>query len=569
VDYAAVYQYQDALQMPNIYRIPIADMIPDDIDGSVPAEQYNYAGYYYCWSDNQYVNPETGYPNPTRMPAMAIGRVRAPNSTVFWHYVNHIIASDLNNPPKPDGFYDPVLVGEWSNGTNAKPYIHEQEIARGFMTRGGLSPIRQYAAYDPPVQQLWPIVNWDSWNDPQTQALIGYYANTQGYVPYTAESMNGIVGYGTPATLVSNLTQGHQIVAFRGHGDCTYWQGDPWSSFMSNTIWDNQCAHPAGWYPFIFSITCATGEHLWWQGCLAQHMVWQNITQGTTRGSLGVMTNSGISWTKWNKQKWQGVQEYFRPKFNPLFQDSLLGPSSLWPGMMEKYANIYTSIGGFSWFTPNNTYARDNNMYSCLVGSPTAKVRPFQPVLTPMTCSSHISVYPDCTTIKVNAGKGATIAISNNDTLWGLVNQSVDMDCTYTFTMPPYLDSVTVCADGPDFGIPNIQYRTRYTPDPVYRDNASSSLEEKIAVIEKFGVTAAPNPFNGAVNLKLALTENGPAWMGLYDITGRQVAILYDGQGHAGINDVAYEAGSLPSGIYFCRTVAGKNTAITKLVLIK
>ena len=39
----------------------------------------------------------------------------------------------------------------------------------------------------------------------------------------------------------------------------------------------------------------------------------------------------------------------------------------------------------------------------------------------------------------------------------------------------------------------------------------------------------------------------------MYDVLGREVARLVDGERTAGIHTVQWKAGSLPSGVYICR----------------
>jgi hypothetical protein len=64
-------------------------------------------------------------------------------------------------------------------------------------------------------------------------------------------------------------------------------------------------------------------------------------------------------------------------------------------------------------------------------------------------------------------------------------------------------------------------------------------------------------PVNSLVTLKV------------YDLLGRVVEILVDERQNAGIHSVNFDAGNLPSGVYFYRLQAGAYRETKKLLLIK
>lgn len=80
---------------------------------------------------------------------------------------------------------------------------------------------------------------------------------------------------------------------------------------------------------------------------------------------------------------------------------------------------------------------------------------------------------------------------------------------------------------------------------------------------------AQPNPSRGATVFRLAIPERGHVAMKLYDVTGREVARLIDGEMEAGVHTRTLEAGDLPSGIYFCRLTAGRSARTTRLALLR
>ncbi|TPW04990.1 MAG: FG-GAP repeat-containing protein, partial [bacterium] len=72
----------------------------------------------------------------------------------------------------------------------------------------------------------------------------------------------------------------------------------------------------------------------------------------------------------------------------------------------------------------------------------------------------------------------------------------------------------------------------------------------------------APNPFQFATNLSFTLPESGPHRLAVYDVTGREVAVLASGVGQAGSHQLRWDGrdgwgGALPNGMYFLRLEYG------------
>jgi hypothetical protein len=78
-----------------------------------------------------------------------------------------------------------------------------------------------------------------------------------------------------------------------------------------------------------------------------------------------------------------------------------------------------------------------------------------------------------------------------------------------------------------------------------------------------------PNPFNAAANIGFELSRSGYTSLVLYDVTGREVATLTEGQMSAGRYTYVLNAASLAAGVYIVRLEAGRRVASQKLVLMK
>ncbi len=76
-----------------------------------------------------------------------------------------------------------------------------------------------------------------------------------------------------------------------------------------------------------------------------------------------------------------------------------------------------------------------------------------------------------------------------------------------------------------------------------------------------------PNPFTTAT--RLTFEAAGPVRVAVYDVLGREVAVLLDGPAPAGEGSVAFEAGGLPAGLYVVRLTAAGATRTRSVVLMR
>jgi parallel beta-helix repeat protein len=78
-----------------------------------------------------------------------------------------------------------------------------------------------------------------------------------------------------------------------------------------------------------------------------------------------------------------------------------------------------------------------------------------------------------------------------------------------------------------------------------------------------------PNPFNASTTIKYQLPKSSRVTIEIYDILGRRIEVLHDGIQPAGYYRVIWNAGSISSGLYFCKLQAGEHAETKKMVLIK
>ncbi len=78
-----------------------------------------------------------------------------------------------------------------------------------------------------------------------------------------------------------------------------------------------------------------------------------------------------------------------------------------------------------------------------------------------------------------------------------------------------------------------------------------------------------PNPFNPKTIISFQLAVNSFATLKVYDLLGREVAVLVNENLNAGTYEVDFDGSNLGSGVYYYKLSAGDFTETRKMVLIK
>ncbi|MBI4721703.1 MAG: CotH kinase family protein [Candidatus Stahlbacteria bacterium] len=95
-------------------------------------------------------------------------------------------------------------------------------------------------------------------------------------------------------------------------------------------------------------------------------------------------------------------------------------------------------------------------------------------------------------------------------------------------------------------------------------EDGPSHLPKQFALEQNF-----PNPFAHSTTIKYHLPVKTEVSLKIYDITGRTVKTLVNGEKNAGSYSVNFDANYLTTGIYFVKLVAGKYKATRKLILAR
>jgi hypothetical protein len=94
--------------------------------------------------------------------------------------------------------------------------------------------------------------------------------------------------------------------------------------------------------------------------------------------------------------------------------------------------------------------------------------------------------------------------------------------------------------------------------------NISSNVPDKFILKQNY-----PNPFNPSTTILFALPVDGFVELKIYDILGREIAVLVSEDLRKGDYKYIYDAGELASGIYFYTLRTGSFFETKKMILIK
>ncbi len=82
-------------------------------------------------------------------------------------------------------------------------------------------------------------------------------------------------------------------------------------------------------------------------------------------------------------------------------------------------------------------------------------------------------------------------------------------------------------------------------------------------------LTAYPNPFNASTLISYSLAEPGPINIAVYNLLGREMITLYEGDQDAGEHKVTWNAYNFSSGIYFARLKTADYSGSLRIMLVK
>jgi hypothetical protein len=78
-----------------------------------------------------------------------------------------------------------------------------------------------------------------------------------------------------------------------------------------------------------------------------------------------------------------------------------------------------------------------------------------------------------------------------------------------------------------------------------------------------------PNPFNPMTTIKYTVGGNRGVSLIVYDVLGRELAVLVNERKSSGNYEVTFDGSGLASGVYICRLTAGTFTQTRRMILLR
>ncbi len=100
-------------------------------------------------------------------------------------------------------------------------------------------------------------------------------------------------------------------------------------------------------------------------------------------------------------------------------------------------------------------------------------------------------------------------------------------------------------------------------------DDRPENQAEQSAMTQEFSLQNYSNPFNPTTNINFTLPQKSVVSLIVYDVLGREVATLVNGNLPAGKQTIRFDASTLANGMYLYKLRVGNQEIVRKMTLIK
>ncbi|HQJ46514.1 MAG TPA: T9SS type A sorting domain-containing protein, partial [Ignavibacteriaceae bacterium] len=95
-------------------------------------------------------------------------------------------------------------------------------------------------------------------------------------------------------------------------------------------------------------------------------------------------------------------------------------------------------------------------------------------------------------------------------------------------------------------------------------DEENDALPKEFSLLQNY-----PNPFNPITNIRFQIPRHCLVTLKIFDVLGRQVAVLVNEEKSPGIYHLSYDASALASGVYYYQLTADNFIQVKKMQVIK
>jgi len=116
----------------------------------------------------------------------------------------------------------------------------------------------------------------------------------------------------------------------------------------------------------------------------------------------------------------------------------------------------------------------------------------------------------------------------------------------------------------------NLRTPENVNANPEWYIPAGTGVSEKSGAPKFFGLAQNyPNPFNPSTTVAYSLKNTGKVRLSVFDIMGKEVAVLVDGTQAAGSHQIQFNAINLTTGLYFYKLQTATQVITKKMTLVK
>ncbi len=349
---------------------------------------------------------------------------------------------------------------------------------------------------------------------------------------------------GGTAQMVSDwFNDGIGTVAYRGHGDVTYWA---WSPGWTKT---NIQALTNTFLPPVFTYACLCGDYPGSNECLAESFAWDD------NGASGNLAAADPSYTLANhvymKETYKAIYDFGAFHVVEALNLATLEAISAQGSAGETNAKMYLWFGDPAMEIFTNDVSNPTNL---AISSNPGIVNPGSQTITMTVTSAGSPV------------SGATVALSdgidgvNTITFYETATTNSSGQASFTVTVPSSSTHLYTGARLHNYGPVASQI-------DVYPTSLDGSFEGVDAVV--LGVSVSVNPVTDTAALNFSTPVTGHASVQVFDLSGRTVDTLVNEEVAAGNHSVSWTPENISSGVYFVRLTTTEGTVSTQAMVLR
>lgn len=370
-------------------------------------------------------------------------------------------------------------------------------------------------------------------------AAASYATNMNFFKVYPPEG-------GTNSMVSQWYNDGIGSVGYRGHGDVTIWAWSAPATWSKTNIQ----ALTNTFLPPVWNIACLCGEYQTGTECLAESFAWD------AHGVSGNLSANDPSYTVPN-------HDYMKQIYLKLYNEAFYNVGEAINEATVATINIHGSLGEtnakmYFWFGDPAMEIFTND-----VANPTLlAISPTPGMVNPGPQTINITVSSNGSPVS-----GATVALS--DGIEGIADANTFYETAITNGSGQVSFTVTVPA-----GATHLYTGARlhnYGPVATKIDVYPTSLDDTAAGAETFTLGIAPgaNPVVGTAAVNFSTPATGHAMVQIFDLAGRSVQTLVNGEVAAGNHSVNWSTENISSGVYFVRLSTTDGTVSTQAMVLR